>query len=157
MLFIEYDVTPEGSIELVALINAVEENGDDADGADWMAWRAASSTTTAWVASASPLPARLDGGDRRRRRAPRHRRADHPGRPRDQGRSAAVSTTRSQLYRFARDLGNVEAVEHGYTRGGLSGAAGGAAQREARRVIYREGNRQINHFVRAIGLGPHRR
>ncbi len=29
--------------------------------------------------------------------------------------------------------------------------------REARRVIYREGNRQINHFVRAIGLGPRRR
>jgi hypothetical protein len=64
-----------------------------------------------------------------------------------------VSTTRSQLYRFARDLGNVEAVEHGYKRGGLSGGA----QREARRVIYREGNRQINHFVRAVGLGPHRR
>ena len=42
-------------------------------------------------------------------------------------------------------------------RGGLSGAAGGGAQREARRVIYREGNRQINHFVRAIGLGPRRR
>lgn len=68
-----------------------------------------------------------------------------------------MSTTRSQLYRFARDLGNVEAVEHGYSRGGLSGAAGGAAQREARRVIYREGNRQINRFVRAVGLGPHRR
>jgi hypothetical protein len=67
-----------------------------------------------------------------------------------------VSTTRSQLYRFARDLGNVEAVEHGYQRGGLSGAASGA-EREARRVIYREGNRQINHFVRAIGLGPKRR
>ena len=48
-----------------------------------------------------------------------------------------MSTTRSQLYRLARDLGNVEAVEHGYTRGGLTGAAGGAAQREARRVIYR--------------------
>jgi hypothetical protein len=57
-----------------------------------------------------------------------------------------VSTTRSQLYRFARDLGNVEAVEHGYKRG--------AATREARRVIYRTGNRQINHFVRALGLGP---
>jgi hypothetical protein len=42
LLFIEYDVTPEGSIELVALINAVEENGADADGADWMSWRAAS-------------------------------------------------------------------------------------------------------------------
>jgi len=40
-----------------------------------------------------------------------------------------MSTTRSQLYRFARDLGNVEAVEHGYQRGGLSGAAGGAVQR----------------------------
>jgi hypothetical protein len=68
-----------------------------------------------------------------------------------------VSTTRSQLYRLARDLGNVEAVEHGYTRDGLSGAAGGAAQREARRVITREGNRQINRFVRALGLGPHHR
>lgn len=68
-----------------------------------------------------------------------------------------MSITRSQLYRFARDLGNVEAVEHGYRRGGLSGAAGGAAQREARRVIYREGNRQINRFVRAVGLGPKRR
>ena len=42
MLFIEYDVTPEGSIELVALINAVEKNGADTDGADWMAWRASS-------------------------------------------------------------------------------------------------------------------
>jgi hypothetical protein len=40
LLFIEYDVTPEGQIELVALINAVEENGDDPDGTDWMAWRA---------------------------------------------------------------------------------------------------------------------
>ena len=68
-----------------------------------------------------------------------------------------MSTTRSQLYRFARDLGNVEAVEHGYRRGGLSGAGGGAAERQARRVIYREGNRQINHFVRALGLGPRRR
>jgi hypothetical protein len=68
-----------------------------------------------------------------------------------------MSTTRSQLYRLARDLGNVEAVEHGYSRGGLSGAAGGAAQRAARRVIYRQGNRQINRFVRALGLGPRRR
>jgi hypothetical protein len=42
VLFIEYDVTPEGSIELVALINAVEENGADTDGTDWMAWRASS-------------------------------------------------------------------------------------------------------------------
>ena len=41
MLFIEYDVTPNGEIELVALINAVEENDEDADGTEWMAWRAA--------------------------------------------------------------------------------------------------------------------
>jgi len=68
-----------------------------------------------------------------------------------------VSTGRSQLYRLARDLGNIEAVEHGYRRGGLSGAAGGAAERQVRRAIYRQGNRQINAFVRAIGLGPRRR
>ena len=68
-----------------------------------------------------------------------------------------MSTTRSQLYRLARDLGNVEAIEHGYQRGGLSGAAGGAAQRQARRVIYRQGNRQINRFVRAIGLSQKHR
>jgi hypothetical protein len=42
VLFIEYDVTPDGSIELVALINAVEENDADVDGTDWLAWRAAS-------------------------------------------------------------------------------------------------------------------
>jgi hypothetical protein len=68
-----------------------------------------------------------------------------------------VSTTRTQLYWLARDLGNVEAVEHGYRRGGLSGAGGGAAQRKARRVIYRVGNRQIKRFVRVIGLGATRR
>ncbi len=41
MLFIEYDVTERGAIELVALVNAIEANDDDADGADWMAWRVA--------------------------------------------------------------------------------------------------------------------
>ena len=39
MLFIEYDVTAQGEIELVALINATEQSGDDADGAAWMEWR----------------------------------------------------------------------------------------------------------------------
>lgn len=68
-----------------------------------------------------------------------------------------MSTTRSQLYRFARDLGNIEAVEHGYRRGGLAGGAEGMVERQVRRAIYREGNRQINHVVRALGLGPHRR
>jgi hypothetical protein len=41
LLFIEYDVTPHGAIEVVALINAVEENGEDADGRNWLAWRVA--------------------------------------------------------------------------------------------------------------------
>jgi hypothetical protein len=68
-----------------------------------------------------------------------------------------VSTTRSQLYRFARDLGNVEAFEHGYRRAGLAGGSEGELERQARRVIYREGNRKINKFVRAVGLGPRRR
>ncbi len=39
MLFIEYDVTPDGEIELVALINAIEEMGEDDDGSAWMTWR----------------------------------------------------------------------------------------------------------------------
>ena len=64
-----------------------------------------------------------------------------------------MSTTRSTLYRLARDLGNVEAVTHGYRRGGLLGAVSGGETRYARRVIYRAGNRQINHLVRSAGLG----
>lgn len=39
MLFIEYDVTEDGQVELVALINAVEEDDDDPDGEAWLAWR----------------------------------------------------------------------------------------------------------------------
>ena len=68
-----------------------------------------------------------------------------------------MPSTRSNLYRLARDLGNVEAFEHGYKRSGLGGGAQGEAERYARRMIYRQGNRQINKFVRAVGLGPHRR
>jgi hypothetical protein len=40
LLFIEYDVCTDGTIELVALVNAVEENGADPDGQAWLAWRA---------------------------------------------------------------------------------------------------------------------
>ena len=40
MLCIEYDVSPQGEIELVALVNAVEEDGEDPDGRAWLAWRA---------------------------------------------------------------------------------------------------------------------
>jgi hypothetical protein len=39
MLFIEYDVDEGGMIEIVALINAIEEDGLDDDGEAWLAWR----------------------------------------------------------------------------------------------------------------------
>jgi len=32
-------VTPDGVVELVALINAVDEEGTDPDGEAWLAWR----------------------------------------------------------------------------------------------------------------------
>lgn len=38
-LAIEYDVLPDGTIELVALINAVEADGADPNGDAWLAWR----------------------------------------------------------------------------------------------------------------------
>jgi hypothetical protein len=38
-LAIEYDVTPEGVVEIVGLINAVEAEGADPDGEAWLAWR----------------------------------------------------------------------------------------------------------------------
>ena len=89
MLFIEYDVTPEGAIEVVALINAVEENGDDADGADWLAWRVAEFDDDGLGCVGVPASQlALMEDDRGRRRAPRHRRAHHSGRPRHQGSGA---------------------------------------------------------------------
>ena len=39
MLFIEYDVHPDGEIELVGLVNAEEEEGQDPDGSYWLHWR----------------------------------------------------------------------------------------------------------------------
>jgi hypothetical protein len=39
MLFIEYDVTAVGEIELVALVNAVDEDASDPEGSAWMEWR----------------------------------------------------------------------------------------------------------------------
>lgn len=39
MLFVEYDVQPDGEIELVALVNAIDEDGHDPDGSSWLQWR----------------------------------------------------------------------------------------------------------------------
>lgn len=41
MLAIEYDVGEDGLVELVALVNAVDEAGDDPGGEAWLAWRRA--------------------------------------------------------------------------------------------------------------------
>ena len=123
MLFIEYDVGDDGMIEVVGLINAIEENDEDPLGEDWMSWRQSFDDNGLGCVGRVTGRPHLDGVDRRSRADPGHCGAGHPGRSSDQRRGAIVSTTRSQLYRFARDLGNVEAVEHGYKRGGLSGAA----------------------------------
>ena len=65
VLFIEYDVTSTGEIELVALINAVEATGADADGSDWLAWRTAEFDDDAMGCSASrPLSSPLMEGKR---------------------------------------------------------------------------------------------
>ncbi len=39
MLCIEYDVDGDGQIELVALINAIDSDGQDPDGEAWLSWR----------------------------------------------------------------------------------------------------------------------
>ncbi len=49
MLFIEYDVNTKGEIEVVASINAVEEEGKDPEGEAWMAG-VQRTRTKAWAA-----------------------------------------------------------------------------------------------------------
>ena len=39
MLVVEYDVDADGLVELVALINAVDEDGSDPQGEAWLCWR----------------------------------------------------------------------------------------------------------------------
>ena len=52
---------------------------------------------------------------------------------------ARKRSLRSQLYRGARDLGNVEAVEHGGVEG--------LAKRDARRAVYRRTNSLTASFL----------
>jgi hypothetical protein len=56
---------------------------------------------------------------------------------------------RSQLYRVARDLGNVEVVEGGGVEGG--------AKRYARRAVYRKTDTVTGGILRALGLSGRRR
>jgi hypothetical protein len=55
---------------------------------------------------------------------------------------------RSQLYRAARDLGNIEAAEKGPTSYG---------RRVARRAVYRRTNSVTGGILRALGLSGRRR
>jgi hypothetical protein len=50
---------------------------------------------------------------------------------------------RSQLYRAARDMGNIEAAEKGPASYG---------KRVARRKVYRSTNRLTGRFLRKLGL-----
>ena len=52
-------------------------------------------------------------------------------------------TTRSQLYRLARDLGNVQAARRG---------PGAYSKRVVRRAAYRTVNRQLGRSLRRLGL-----
>ena len=67
-----------------------------------------------------------------------------------------MSTTRSQLDRFARDLGNVEAVEHGYQRADF-GSSNGRRTARGQACHLSRGQPTDQPFRPAIGLGPHRR
>ena len=62
---------------------------------------------------------------------------------------ARKKSLRSQFYRAARDLGNVEAVK--------SGRVEGLAKRDARRAVYRRTNKATGSFLRALGLSGSRR
>jgi hypothetical protein len=68
VLAIEYDVTAEGEIQLVALINASEENGEDPDGEAWIAWRRSLEDEGLGCAPVSPEDLRrLEGAEDPRR------------------------------------------------------------------------------------------
>jgi hypothetical protein len=56
---------------------------------------------------------------------------------------ARRSSLRSQLYRAARDLGNVQAAEKGPSS---------YARRVVRRKVYRTTNRMTRHLLRSFGL-----
>jgi hypothetical protein len=61
---------------------------------------------------------------------------------------AGRSSLRSQLYRAARDVGNVEAARRG---------PGSYAKRMARRKVYRTTNGMTNQLLRSFGLMGRRR
>jgi hypothetical protein len=62
---------------------------------------------------------------------------------------ARKKSLRSQLYRAARDLGNVEATKNGGVEG--------LAKRDARRAVYRKSNSLTNSLLRGFGLSGNRR
>jgi hypothetical protein len=61
---------------------------------------------------------------------------------------ARRSALRSELYRAARDLGDVQSAAHG---------PGAYAKRVARRRVYRQTNALTNSLLRSVGLMGTRR
>lgn len=61
---------------------------------------------------------------------------------------ARRSSLRSQLYRAARDLGNVQAAARG---------PGSYARRSVRRKVYRTTNGLTNDLLRSVGMMGRRR
>jgi hypothetical protein len=62
---------------------------------------------------------------------------------------ARKKTVRSQFYRAARDMGNVEAVKNDGVEG--------LAKRDARRAVHRRTNSLTTSFLRGLGLSGTRR
>ena len=157
VLFIEYDVTPSGEIELVALINAVEENGEDTDGSAWMALAGGGVRRQRPGMCWGPgRPAGADGGGRRCGGAPRRcrtHRSGRPCRPRKQFRHEHDPIPALSL---RADLGNVEAVEHGYS---WAACPVPWAQRNVRLGGLSTGRATGRSTTSSApsGLGPHRR
>ena len=126
---IEYDVTPEGEIELVALINAMKRTTKTRPGGlDGLAGRA-----RRWRGGRVGVPPEQDLKGHVGDRGPRCILAIAEGIILADGATRRWPHEHHPIaaYRLARDLGNIEAAEHGYKRSGLSGKAGGAAQRPA--------------------------
>ncbi len=61
---------------------------------------------------------------------------------------ARKKSARSQLYRCARGMGNVEAFERGVKKGGVEGGE----KRYARRAVYCSTNKWTASLLRSVGL-----
>lgn len=64
-----------------------------------------------------------------------------------------MNKIRRKTYKLGRILGDAEAAEHGYERGGVPGAIEGEGKRQVRRHVYRVEGRVTRPWLRKLGLG----